>query len=366
MGIRGDGAELVVTPETYRVDLTREIDLVEEVARLHGFHRVPVTLPSGRVSPEKKTRIETGSGRAKDLMTSFGFWEVINYSFLSPQAIRDLGVPASDRKSRALPIQNPLGEDQSVMRTSLIPGLLQTARTNTRRQNLNFKFFELGRVFFPREGESLPEEVETLAGLLSGLRDEESWAKPKAECDFFDLKGVLEALLDGLGVSRVTFPPDPGISFLHPGKSCRVEAGGESLGMMGELHSSLNDLFDLKQRVFVFELDFQKLSEKIAERRSFTPLPRYPAVTRDLALVVDGATPAGDLLKSLWEANEGLIQEIRIFDLYQGTPVPPGKKSLAFRLVYQREDRTLTDQEVNAFHEKLVWLLARKYGGTLR
>ena len=252
------------------------------------------------------------------------------------------------------------------MRTTLIPGLLHTARTNTHRQNLDLKVFELGRVFFPREGENLPQEVESLGGLLSGLREEESWAKSKAECDFFDLKGTLEALLEGLGVLGVRFLPDSPIPFLHPGKTCRVEAGGENVGIMGEIHPNVNELFDLKEKVFLFELDFQKLTEKMTEHRSLIPLPRYPAVTRDLALIVENTVAAGDLLNSLWKANEGLIKEIRLFDLYRGNPVPAGKKSLAFRLIYQRDDRTLTDQEVNEFHQSLVQLLGQKYGGILR
>ena len=143
------------------------------------------------------------------------------------------------------------------MRTTLVPGFLHTARTNTHRQNVDLKVFEFGRVFFPREGEDLPEEVETLAGLLSGLREEESWAKSKAECDFFDLKGTLEALLEGLGISRVVCLPDPEIPFFHPGKACRVETGGESVGIMGEIHPDVNELFDLKERVFLFELNFR-------------------------------------------------------------------------------------------------------------
>ena len=367
MAVQADGPEtLAVTPATYRVDLTREIDLIEEVARLHGFYRIPVTLPAGRVAPGKKTKIQRASERARSLLTSFGFREVINYSFMSPQVVRELRIPQTDRRARTLRIQNPLSEDQSVMRTTLVPGLLHTARTNTHRQNVDLKVFEFGRIFFPREGEDLPEEVETLAGLLSGLREEESWAKSKAECDFFDLKGTLEALFEGLGISRVVCLPDPQIPFFHPGKACRVEAGGESVGIMGEIHPDVNELFDLKEKVFLFELDFQKLIEKIVEHRSFIPLPRYPAVTRDLAVIVEDTIAAGDLLNTLWKTNDGLIKDIRLFDLYQGNPVPPGKKSLAFRLIYQREDRTLTDQEVNEFHQKLVRLLVQQYGGILR
>jgi phenylalanyl-tRNA synthetase beta chain len=365
--VQGDEPEsLRVSPPTYRVDLTREIDLIEEVARLHGFHRIPVTLPAGRVSPEKKTKIQKASERARDLLASFGFWEVINYSFMSPQVLKDLQVPQGDPRALALRIQNPLSEDQAVMRTTLIPGLLQTAQSNTYRQNLNLKLFELGRVFFPRGGESLPEEVETLAGLLSGLREEEAWAKPKAECDFFDLKGILEVLFEGLGVPAFHLIPDPQIPFLHPGKACRVEVKGEGLGSMGEAHPRAKELFDLEENVFLFELDFRKLTGRASERRSFTALPRYPAVTRDLALIVGAGIPAGELLSTLWGSSDGWVKEIRLFDLYQGPPVPPGQKSLAFRLVYQKEDRTLTDREVNELHQKLVQLLIQRYGGVLR
>ena len=166
--------------------------------------------------------------------------------------------------------------------------------------------------------------------------------------------------------SQVCFPPDAQIPFFHPGKACRVEAGGESVGIMGEMHPDVGELFDLKEKVFLFELDFQKLIAKMTERRTFIPLPRYPAVTRDLAVVVDDTMAAGDILQTLWKANDGLIKDIRLFDLYQGNPVPPGKKSLAFRLVYQKEDRTLTDREVNEFHQKLVRPLVQEYGGTLR
>lgn len=365
--VRENGAaSFRVTAPTYRVDLTREIDLIEEVARLHGFHRVPVTLPSGRVSPEKKTPMQLGVERARDLLSGFGFREVITYSFISPQVLLDLRISPNDRKARGLRIQNPLSEDQAVMRTTLVPGLLHTVRSNLNRQNLDLKLFELGRVFFPRGPEDQPEEVEFLGGILSGLRDEESWAKPRAECDFFDLKGALEGLFEGMGVAGVQFLPDHQIPFLHAGKACRVNVKGEDIGILGEVNAGVGELFDLKEKVFLFELDFQKVVSRMTERRTFTPLPRYPAVARDLAVVVDEPVAAGDILQTLWKASEGWIKEIRLFDLYRGNPVPSGRKSLAFRLVYQKEDRTLTDREVNEFHQNLVELLAHEYKGALR
>ena len=356
-----------VMPPTFRVDLEREIDLIEEVARLHGFHRIPVTLPSGRVCAEKRTKMQRAEEQARILLLAAGFREVIHYSFISPKDLAALNLlPSRDRRARALRIHNPLSEDQSFMRTTLIPGLLNIARMNLHRQNINLKLFELGRVFFPREGQDLPEEVKTLSGLLSGLRDEESWAKPKEECDFFDLKGSVETLLDGLGVAGYHFFSEEEEPFLHPGKSCRVEGNGEVLGVLGEVHPDVQEAFGLKQRIFLFELNLEKMVETTMERHSFRPLARYPAVTRDLALIVGEDTSAGELLDALWEANNGWIAEIKLFDLYRGNPIPTGRKSVAFRLKFQREDRTLTEEEVNEFYKEIVGLLAKRFGATLR
>ncbi len=361
-----DSDTFQVTIPTYRVDLKREIDLIEEIARLHGYHRIPVTLPCGRVAAEKKTKMQRAATRARDLLVACGFWEVINYSFISPRALQNLRLAAPDRRGQPLQIRNPLSDDQSIMRTTLLPGLLQAARYNAHRQNFDLRLFELGRVFFPREDQELPEEVEVLSGILSGDRDEESWAKPKVPCDFFDLKGTVETLLDGLGVSGYRFLALHEESFLHPGKSCRLEVNGKGWGEMGELHPDVRETWELETSIFLFEINFQALIEGAEEHRSFKSLARFPAVFRDLAVIVDEKIPAGDLLQTLWGANDGLISEIKLFDLYQGKPVPSGKKSLAFRLKYQAGDRTLTDREVNQLHQKVTDLLIGRYAGILR
>lgn len=361
----GEGRFQVSAP-TFRVDLEREIDLIEEVARRHGFQRIPVTLPSGRVAAEKETKLQRSTAAGKGLLASFGFWEVITYSFISPRSLEDLQLPPAHLKRQALRIQNPLSEEQSVMRTTLLPGLLEVARSNARRQIIDLKIFETGRVFFPREGQELPEEKEFLSGLLAGMREEESWAKPKAECDFFDLKGILEGLFDGLGVAGVEFLPETGEPFLHPGAACRIAAQGAVLGLMGEMHPAMREIFELKQKVFLFELDFAAVVAGIRGGRSFKALPRFPAATRDLAVIVAEDVPAGALLRALQETSKDWVAEIRLFDLYQGQPIPPGKKSLAFRLKYQREDRTLTDREVNEIHQQLMDLLAERFGAVLR
>ena len=355
-----------VSSPTFRVDLQREIDLVEEVARLHGFHKIPVTLPIGRVAAAGMTKIQRAMEKARGILNACGFWEVINYSFISPRMLRDLKLASEDRRVQALRIHNPLSEDQSVMRTTLVPGLLQTVRLNANRQILDLKIFELGRAFYPQMGKELPEEREILSGLLCGHRDEESWAKIKGEVDFFDLKGTLETVFRRLDIGGIQFRPEGKEPFLHPEAACRIMAQDKFLGFLGEIHPDVREAFELKQKVFLFELDFESVAEGIRESRAFKPLPRFPAVFRDLALIVDERISAADLLAVIDRANNGLIAERKIFDLYRGNPIPAGKKSLAFRLKYQQEGRTLTDAEVNELHQKIIQLLAEKHGAILR
>jgi len=361
----GDSAYQVIAP-TFRVDLQREIDLVEEVARLHGFHKIPVTLPEGRVAATGKSRIQKAISRAREVLTACGFWEVITYSFISPEMLRSLRLKSKDPRLQALRIHNPLSEEQAVMRSTLLPGLLQTAAGNANRQNLDLKIFELGRVFHPREGRELPDEIEFLAGLLCGRQQEESWTQGNAEVDFFDLKGTMETLLSQLGIMDSQFVLEEKEPFLHPGAGCRIEAAGEILGWLGQIHPEVCEAYELKQKMFVFELNFGAVAGRLHEKKTFKPLARFPAVHRDLALIVDEAVSAGELLARIREADSGLLTEVGIFDLYRGTPIPSGKKSLAFRLKYQQEGRTLTDAEVNDLHQRIAQILVEKYGAVLR
>jgi phenylalanyl-tRNA synthetase beta chain len=355
-----------VTAPTFRVDLQREIDLVEEVARLHGFDKIPVTLPEGRVSASGKTPLQQAAGHAREILTAGGFWEVVTYSFISSDLLRKLRLAEGDRRLQALRIQNPLSEDTAVMRPTILPGLLQTAGLNANRQILDLRIFELGRVFFPRPGQELPEEIEVLSFLLCGQRAEEFWGQPKAEVDFFDLKGVVETLLARLGIEGVRILREEKEPFLHPGAACRLEAEGESLGWIGELHPEVREAFELKQKIFVGELDFRAAAGRMRLKRTFKPLARFPAVHRDLALIVDESVSAGAILEEIRGANPGLVAEIKIFDLYRGNPIPSGKKSIAFRLKYQEEGRTLTDAEVNELHRQIARRLIEKHGAVPR
>lgn len=361
-----DSDKFEVIVPTFRVDIEREIDLIEEIARLYGFRQIPVTLPWGRVGPQRKGKAEKLAHKARVILTACGFFETINYSFLSPQVMKKLNLKASDPRCNLLLIKNPLQEDQAAMRTTLIPEILQTTRYNFNRQNFNLKLFELGRVFFPRQGEELPEEVEMLAGIISGLREEESWHKPGAEVDFYDLKGALELLLEGLGIKEYNFQPGANEPFLHPTKSAQIRAQDKFLGIMGELHPDIKEVFDFNQAVYIFEINFSLLQELTAEKRVFQPLPRFPAVFRDLSFMVEEKILAGDLKQAIWEGGQGLVKEVFLFDLYRGKPIPPGKKSLAFRIKYQHPERTLRDEEVNELHQRIISFLKERFGGELR
>jgi phenylalanyl-tRNA synthetase beta chain len=360
-----DGLRRVVSP-TFRVDLQREIDLVEEVARLHGFDKIPVTLPEGRVSASGKTPLQQAAGNVREILTAGGFWEVITYSFISPDRLRNLRLPDGDRRLQALRIQNPLSEDTGIMRPTLLPGLLQTVAINANRQILDLKIFELGRVFYPRPGQELPDEIESFSVLLCGQRAEEFWGQPKAEVDFFDLKGAVETLLARLGIEGVRILRDEKEPFLHPGAACRLEGEGEFLGWMGEIHPEVREAYELKQKVFVGEFDLRTAAGRMRLKRIFKPLARFPAVHRDLALIVEEAVSAGAILREINETNPGLVTEVKIFDLYRGNPIPSGKKSIAFRLKYQQEGRTLTDAEVNDLHQQIARRLVEKHGVVLR
>ncbi len=361
-----ESKSVAVEVPTFRVDLQREIDLVEEIARLHGFHRIPETLPAGDRPPAQRAPKRWAIEQARMLLVAFGFREVINYSFMGPKMLDALRLAPQDPRRQVMRIQNPLSEDQSVMRTTLVPGLLQTVRGNFYRQNSNLRLFEIGKVFFARTGRELPEEVDDLSVIMTGLRQEESWAIPKDEVDFFDLKGALQAFLAGFHVFNYQIIPEIEEPLLHPGQGCRITTERGALGIMGEVHPEVAETFELKQKVFLFELNLDAVMASVIEKRSFQALPRFPAIHRDLALIVEERISAGDLLRSMEEMNNGGIAEIRIFDLYRGSPIQSGKKSLAFRLKYQREDRTLTDEEVNESHQEMVRFLAEKYGAALR
>jgi phenylalanyl-tRNA synthetase beta chain len=355
-----DGENLVLQVPPFRGDLEREVDLIEEIARLAGFDAIPVTLPRGVVATPRPGPEVRLLAAARQLLEGLGFFEVITYSF-QPDRLGSL--LTADEAPAALRLANPLSEEQAMMRTSLLPGLLDTLRRNTLQQILDVRLFEISKVFAPRAGEDLPQEEHWLTGLMYGAREEAVWNTTPGPVNFFDLKGMVETLLEGLLIPEVTFTPHGLPEYLRYG--ARVFSGSRELGVLGELRPDIGERLDLEGDIFGVNLNFAALSQSSIPPR-FTPLPRYPAVYRDIALVLPESVPAARVAEALYSHGRPWLVEAVLFDVYVGDPVPPGKRSLAFRLSYRDPERTLTDDLVNTHHQALVAALEKDLGAELR
>ena len=359
-------AEWIITPPTYRGDITREIDLIEEIGRLKGYDHIPIQVPRMWVMPFRQEQADELEERAKDTLVGLGFYEVITYSFISPHALAALQMPPGDPRSRPLPLLNPLAEVQSVMRTTLLPGLLETASYNLSHKSGDFKIFELREIYYPRQGEKLPEERRVLAGLVMGAVAGEGWNIPRQEADFYYVKGCVEQLLAEVRSPLPTFTRDGVPSYLNPGKAAVIRLDGEEIGALGELLPEVANAFELPPGVFIFELDLPLLSHYVRKEITFAPLPRFPSVTRDVAITIDVVISAEEIMAIMRGVDNKYIESIEVFDCYQGDPIPVGKKGLAFRIRYRSLDRTMTDEEVNQFHQEVLERLQKVPGLAIR
>ena len=357
-------ALLMVTPPTFRGDLEREIDLIEEVARMDGYENIPVTLPVSSSFPGKNRDLIL-ERKAREVLLHHGFNEVINYSFVSPSSTACIRLEDPLRRG-GVRILNPLTEDFSVMRTTLVPGLLETVRYNLSWKNTNLKLFELGRIFLPKEVEKLPKEQRVLAGIALGLAEEGHWASPPRPVDFHDLKGCVEALLGVFQIVDASFGREERISYLHPGRSAKLSFKGQVLGFLGEIHPEILTRYDIPEKAYLFEIDFEGMIRHVKEEKRFQPLPRFPAVYRDLSLVVDCMLETASLVEAIRGSQDPYLDEVTLFDVYQGIPIQEGKKGASFRIRYQANDRTLTDEEVNQHHEAITGRLRQIFGAELR
>ncbi len=350
-----DGDALLVTPPGIRLDLESEVDFVEEVARLYGYDRLPVTLPksSGRSGEPRARRLRD---LARDTLVALGLDEIQTYSFVSPKQLDQIALPEDAAERSLIRLINPLGEENSVMRTALLPNLLEVLGRNNARSNAKAAVFELGNTFFNVPGpDGLPQEREALALGAYG-----------PEADFYALKGVVEALCEKLGVSGLRFVSETQNATYHPGRCARLLLDGETAGYLGELHPNVAERYGLEQRVICAEISFAKLQAAAHPEIVYQPLPKYPAVARDIALLIDRDTCVGDV-EDVIRANGGeILESVLLFDVYTGVQVPPGKKSAAFSLVYRAEDHTLTDEEVQIVHSRILQALSAQCGASLR
>jgi len=357
---------LEVTVPYWRLDVEMPADLVEEVARAVGYDRLPSRLMSDVLPPQRRNSSLELEERVRDILVGLGLTEVINYSLTSPESVARL-FPQGGPSEKYIELSNPISRARRVMRRTLMDLLLENVAANQRHSD-SVAIFELGRVYLPEraDAEGLPYEPLRLGIALAGLREERSWTAEERPVDFFDLKGMVEELLSKLGVGKphVRFEPAEAATF-HPGRCARLLIRGEELGILGEVHPQVAEAFDLVGRVYLAELDLELLFEA-AEERLYRPLPRFPAVRMDLAVVVDEEVAAERVERLIRESGGALLEEVVLFDLYRGAPVPTGKKSLAYALTYRAPDRTLTNEEAQAVHERIMAALERELSAQVR
>jgi phenylalanyl-tRNA synthetase beta chain len=351
-----DEDRLTVTPPGFRVDLRRPEDLMEEVARLNGYDQIPTTLPVSQVVVVKEEKGLEVRDRLREILVGCGFSETISYSFIGRNHCDRLLLADDDVRRRMLPILNPLTEDQDMMRTSLLPGLLTTMLRNSTQRNENLRVFEIGKVFYENGRGRLPDEVEMVSGLWTGARRDRAWYSKEHEVDFYDIKGVVETLCDGLGVSPVRFSAagEQEIPHLRPGRAAHVFVGKSCLGSVGQVSPQVLENYDLKRSAYCFDVNFDILVGLMKTEKMARPIPRFPSTTRDLALILEDAVETQSILDFIACQDQPLIEKVEVFDVYTGSPVPTGKKSVALRLTYQSFERSLTDSEVNEIQASLT------------
>ncbi len=368
--VSSSGPDLVVAIPSFRADLAREIDLIEEVARVYGLDRIPATLPPRRVGRGGLNRAQTARRLVEDLLVGAGLTQVINYSFGDDRWPDLLRLRTDDRRRRMVRVANPLSLDQAFMRTMLLPGLLDTARKNASVREERAHMFEVGKVFTP-SGSILPDESVRAGILVAGRWDEDTWLRSGAGVDYFLVKGFVERISAGLHsplmFTHAEAQPADSVPFLHPGKSASITtADGQSVGWIGEVHPLVCQAYDLKNPAVAAELDLAPIVASAIDVLMFRDLLAFPVVEQDFALVVDAAVPAAAIVESLRAAGGALLEEVKVFDLYEGAQIEPGKKSLALRLSFRAPDRTLSEDEVNERRRGMLEKVRGELGAELR
>jgi phenylalanyl-tRNA synthetase beta chain len=351
----------VVVP-TFRSDVTREIDLIEEIARVYGYDNIPTTLPKGDIPVPAPTPKTEARRRIKHFLLAAGMMEAVNYSFCDPNCFDKIRLNADDPLRNTLQLRNPLSPEMSVLRTTLTPGLLENAQHNRNHQIDTIALFEIGGVFVHDGEEKEPERV---TGVLAGQIGEGVYSDPYRHPDFFDIKGLVEGMLEVCGVVDWTLQKTDAPTF-HPGRNAEVLLGNRQIGFFGEVHPEVLENYDLPYKAYLFEFDLEGLADAATFAKRFEPISIYPKVARDLAIVVDKETLSDMPTELIYTTGGDAVDSVRLFDVYEGEQVPEGKKSLAYTITYHSATETLTDKAVNTLHDEVVKCLNRELGAELR
>ena len=350
-----EGDKLTVTVPDYRQDVEGEADLSEEALRVYGYDHIPSTLLRGDTTPGGRSERMRLKDEISRVLTGMGFYEIMNFSFVSPKQIEKLGLDAGDKRLNPLPIRNPLGEDTSVMRTTLAPDMLSTLALNMNHGNEEARLYEVAATFDPenRTAENLPTETQKLSLGMYGK-----------SADFYALRAVVERLLSHLGIACTI--EAGGENYLHPGRRAILKSGETVVCTLGEVHPDVRERFDMPARAYIAEICLAAVAALKQPMGAVKPMPRYPAVTRDLSLVMAEATQVGPLLADMAKAGGAILEDAKMFDVYRSAQLGEGKKSIAFSFVFRGADRTLTEAEITKAMEKIQKVAAEKHEAVIR
>ena len=338
---------------TFRLDITEDADILEEIARIYGYDNIPSASLEGNATAGVKTEKQKFIDNVKSNSIACGLNEILTYSFVSPRGVDKINLPANDEKRNFVKIMNPLGEETSVMRTTLMPNMLDVISTNISHKVEEVSAFECGNTFIPQEG--LPIETKKYCVGMYGK-----------EVDFFVLKGVIESVLNNVGLKGYEIEPETTNLTFHPGRCAKIVYNNIYIGTFGELHPDVIENYNLGQRVYVAEINIDTVFENLNLTKSYNPLPKYPSTSRDIALIVKDEVFVKQIEDIIKANGEDLVESYKLFDVYKGAQIEEGHKSIAYSITYRSKDKTLTDEDVAKVHEKILSELSEKLNANLR
>jgi len=357
----------LVDPPSYRVDITREADLIEEIIRIYGYEKVPMTFPAFSAQSTTPSALERVEKTARTVFIGYGFSQIITYGFVSPEMAETLRLDKHDRRRHLLAIRNPLVEEHGVMRSSLLYGMLMAMKRNINNNNIDLRFFEIGRVFFANKAGELPIEENHLCAMISGMAFKGNWHFAKSPAGYYDLKGAMTGFLEEIRLQDVVWSSEGGVEpFLHPYRAANIFLGGDKIGFLGELHPEVVASLALDTTPTVMECNLDVLATLSIKSPLFKEFSRFPASYRDVAFLIDESVSLAFLEECVRKANECLLEKTNVFDVFRGGDLPLGKKSVAIRFTYRSDKKTLTEMEINAAHQNVIAAITNTVGAQIR
>lgn len=365
--VNADKEEIVVTVPSWRNDVRFMEDISEEISRIYGFNNIASTFPDGSMMQGGQSEKQSFLDEVRHSLSAVGLNEIVSFSFTHPQTFDKMNVPADSELRVAVPIMNPITDEFPLLRTTVVSSVLETVARNLSRKNDDIRIFEIGSVFTPKTlpMTDLPIEKVLISGAISGKRNVASWNQDKEMVDFYDAKGIVEVLFAKLGVTKYTVEAGEHYA-MHPGKTSVFRKGKEIIAYVGEVHPEVQTNMDISKKTYIFEMDAETLMKYAALTCSYQSLPKYPAISRDLAMLVSTDTTASEVEKAIVKSAGAFLKGIHLFDVYTGEQVAEGKKSLAFSIQFQSADKTLTDEEIDKSYNAILVQLEKAFEAKLR